>query len=247
MSLALIPGIFVVILAPFGKHKKDKVSKLNFPKLYSSFIQPIKNFIKQDKWFLVLLFIAFYKLSDAYLGAMTMPFLVEQGYSKIEIATAIKTIGLMATILGSAVGGYLTYKVSMRVNLLVGEIIAMISNLPFLLLLKFHNVILLAVINGFENLTSAISNIALVAYISSVSKKKYTATYYAALTSFAMFGRSILSASSGITVSSLGWGNFFVFSALLSIPYFIIIYYFFFNKRLDSKLCCTNEKVCSRV
>ena len=197
----------------------------------ASYLNWYQTFIKEDKYILILLFIAVYKLSDAYLGAMTMPFLIEEGYSKIEIANAVKTIGLIATILGTAVGGYFTYRLSKGGALLFGEVLAMISNLPFLLLLKFHNLVLLAIVNGFENFASAISNIALVAYISNLSKNKYAATYYAVLTSFAMFGRSILSASSGFAVSSLGWCNFFILSALLSIPCFIIMYYLFFKNK----------------
>ncbi len=158
-----------------------------------------------------------------------MPFIMEAGYSKIEIANAVKSLGLIAALIGTGIGGYLVLKFKPGINLFFAEILAMISNLPFILVnILPKNLYLLAVVNGFENLTSTISNIALIAYISNLSKNKYAATYYAILTSITAVGRTILSSSSGWLVLNVGWNNFFVFSAFLSLPSLICIYLLFF-------------------
>jgi PAT family beta-lactamase induction signal transducer AmpG len=47
---------------------------------------------------LVLAFIVFYTLGDAFAGAMANPFYVKVGFSKVEIATVTKAFGLGATL-----------------------------------------------------------------------------------------------------------------------------------------------------
>jgi len=162
---------------------------------------------------------------------MTTPFLLDTGYSKIDIANAVKSLGQIGTLAGVAIGGWLALKIKPGINLFFAEVLAMLSNLPFVLInILPKNLYLLAFVNGFENLTSSISNIAIVAYISNLSKNKYAATYYAILTSITAIGRTIISSSSGFLAEYIGWNNFFVVSSLLSIPSLICIYLLFFKK-----------------
>ena len=224
MGLALVPGAVIGLFAP-----SEMEGKKTNQSLQQSFVEPFKMFLSTKKWYLILVLVGLYKLSDAYLGAMTMPFIMEAGYSKIEIANAVKSLGLIATLIGTGIGGYLVLKFKPGINLFFAEMLAMISNLPFVLVnILPKNLYLLAVVNGFENFTSVISNIALIAYISNLSKNKYAATYYAILTSITAVGRTILSSSSGWLVVNVGWNNFFVFSAFLSLPSLICIYLLFF-------------------
>ena len=54
----------------------------------------------------VLLFIiATYRLTDIIMGPMAMPFYIDMGYSKSEIGAIVKTVALVASILGFFVGG----------------------------------------------------------------------------------------------------------------------------------------------
>ena len=209
----------------------DENSERKNISLQQSFALPFKMFLKTENCYLIVVLVALYKLSDAYLGAMTTPFLLDSGYSKIDIANAVKSLGQIGTLAGVAIGGWLALKVKPGINLFFTEVLAMLSNLPFILInILPKNLYLLAVVNGFENLTSSISNIAIVAYISNLSKNKYAATYYAILTSIIAVGRTIVSSSSGFLAESVGWNNFFIVSSLLSLPSLICIYLLFFKK-----------------
>ncbi|MFM8186793.1 MAG: AmpG family muropeptide MFS transporter, partial [Alphaproteobacteria bacterium] len=47
---------------------------------------------------------------------------------------------------------------------------------------------------------------------------KFTSTQYALFSSIASISRSFLSSFSGFYANYLGWSNFFIFSAILSLP-----------------------------
>ena len=228
MGLVILPTALVTIMA--SKIPDENSERKNIS-LQQSFALPFKMFLKTENCYLIVVLVALYKLSDAYLGAMTTPFLLDSGYSKIDIANAVKSLGQIGTLAGVAIGGWLALKIKPGINLFFTEVLAMFSNLPFILInILPKNLYLLAVVNGFENLTSAISNIAIVAYISNLSKNKYAATYYAILTSIIAIGRTIVSSSSGFLAESVGWNNFFIISSLLSLPSLICIYLLFFKK-----------------
>ena len=229
MGIALIPGGIIAIFAPQiadTKQTKDRVKIL---------FTHIEGFLRNQNGLSILILIAFYKLSDAYLGIMTMPFMIEAGYSKIEIAKASKIFGVIATLVGTGIGGLLVLKFSLRSMLFFTEILAMLSNLPFIILnMAEKNLTLLSTINGFENMTSVMSNVAIIAYISKLSKNKYATTYSAILTSIITLGRTVISSSSGWLVETVGWNYFFVISSLLSLPSLIIIYLILFYNKSDA-------------
>ena len=71
-------------------------------------VEPFADFLRRNGAAtppLILLFIMLYKLGDALLGAMANPFYVELGFTKTEVATVVKTYGLVATLAGGLLGG----------------------------------------------------------------------------------------------------------------------------------------------
>ena len=53
----------------------------------------------------ILVFIAVYRISDITLGIMAMPFYIDMGYTKTQIADVSKLFGMFMTIFGAAAGG----------------------------------------------------------------------------------------------------------------------------------------------
>ncbi|MCW5698674.1 MAG: MFS transporter, partial [Rhodospirillales bacterium] len=66
--------------------------------LYAAAILPFVEFVGRRGWLAVLLFIMLYKFGDAVLGAMKVPFFLEIGFTKTEIAEVVKLFGTAATI-----------------------------------------------------------------------------------------------------------------------------------------------------
>lgn len=84
---------------------------------------------------------------------------------------------------------------------------------------------LFIVVVSVENFISGMATTALVAYISALCNKSYTATQYALLSSVMGASRDIFSSTSGVVAEFLGWKLFFIISALMSLPSLIIIWF----------------------
>ncbi|MDJ1288034.1 MAG: MFS transporter [Candidatus Midichloria mitochondrii] len=234
VALFLIPGALAALAygEPSLLRRSRKVYSNFIAWLRHSFADPFIEFIKQRNWFVIICLVLLYKLSDAYIGMLTTPFLMDIGFSRVEIASIIKLYGFLTTIVGMFIGGYLIAKYqNMGFILVLGLILQCVSNLVFVVQASYGNdpSVLIAVISV-ENFCSGLSNASLVAYISTVVKKEFAATHYAILSSLAVVGRTVISSSAGFVVSILGWINFFYFSALLSLPAFICLYYLYYRK-----------------
>ncbi|WHA05031.1 MFS transporter [Candidatus Bandiella numerosa] len=236
LSLFILPCIVVVYFSDDKIRYNEEKRKLNYKIWFgNNFIEPIKILITIPKFALVLTTVAFYKASDAYLDTMAIPFLMDIGFSKNDIAGVAKICGIIGVIIGTFIGGILITKTQFKFNLIFAEILASITNLQFLIFLTIkNNIVVLGVINLIESISYGMSNIILITYMSSLCNKKYIATHYAILISFSGLVRLFLSPTSGFVVETYGWYNFFVVSSLLSIPSLFCIYLlYWYNKRLS--------------
>jgi MFS transporter, PAT family, beta-lactamase induction signal transducer AmpG len=220
MALAIIPVSIITLFAPDPKNTKAQIKDKDYLSWCKNhLIAPFKNFISNDKWLIILVFIMIYKLGDAFAGIMTNPFLIELGFTKSEIAIIVKSFGLAATLFGAFFGGLLASKYSIIKSLLIAGVLQLLTNFIFCIqALIGHNNLFLAVTIGAENFAGGMGTIIFIAYISRLCHINYTATQYALLSSFAAFSRTWFSASSGWFADKLDWVNFFIFSAILAIP-----------------------------
>ncbi|MBL6664472.1 MAG: MFS transporter [Rickettsiales bacterium] len=213
-------GATILIMFFAEETRKNFTIEKNFSDWFSVYvIDPFVDFSKHRKWFLILIFVILFKLSDAFAGNLTLPFLREIGFSKIEIASIVKTFGLFATLFGVFVGGVLVKKYSIYNTLWIAVVAQMLSNLAFCYLAKIgYDTHSLYWVIFIENFSGGIGDAVFVAYLSSLCNINYSATQYALLVSCATFSRSVLTSLSGVVVTDFGWYNFFIISALLSIP-----------------------------
>ncbi|MCU0893262.1 MAG: MFS transporter, partial [Rhodospirillales bacterium] len=62
--------------------------------IYAAAVQPIVEFLGRRHWLAILAFVALYKFGDAVLAVMKVPFFLEIGFSKTEIAEVVKLFGV---------------------------------------------------------------------------------------------------------------------------------------------------------
>jgi MFS transporter, PAT family, beta-lactamase induction signal transducer AmpG len=168
---------------------------------------------------LILLFTVLYKLGEAVAGTMSNPLYVLIGFTKVEIATVAKIYGVAATLAGVAVGGILVARLGVLRALLVSGVLQMLSNLMYVMqVLVGHDVAVLALTIGTENLTNGMGSAAFVAYLSGLCNVAFTATQYALLTSLASIGMNLVSASGGFLADQLGWITFFLIATVACLP-----------------------------
>ena len=176
---------------------------------------------------IIVAFIGTYRLTDYAEGAMTLPFFHDHGYSNEQIAWVVKIVGLSVSVLGVFIGGLLVAKWGLLRSLAAGSILMMCSSSGFLGLATTHTPTLLGLglANGLNNLAIAIQGTVFIAYLSSLTSQKYTATQYALFSSlYALTGKT-MEGFSGFVSHAAGYQLFFVYTGSLSIPALLLLYW----------------------
>jgi MFS transporter, PAT family, beta-lactamase induction signal transducer AmpG len=178
---------------------------------------------------LLLLLVGTYRLTEYAMGSMVNPFYIDHGYSLGQIATVVKVLGLSISLVGVVVAGALVARRGIRVALILGSLMIIVSNLGFALLATTAGPTIagLALVNGVDNLAQALHGTALIAFLSSLTSAKYTATQYALFSSFYALGGKILEGTSGFVVDAIGYAHFFVYTASLSLVPLLLIWWLF--------------------
>jgi len=175
---------------------------------------------------LILAFMCVYRLTEFAMGSMANSFYIDHGYTLEQIGTVVKLCGLPASLLGVVLGGALVARIGLPRSLLAGSVLIMSSNLGFSLLATTHAPVLLGLgaVNGLDNLAQGVHGTALIAFLSSLTSPRYTATQYALFSSvYALLGK-ILEGYSGRVVDVIGYPDFFLYTAALSIPGLVLLF-----------------------
>ncbi len=192
--------------------------------LWAACVCPFLEFTERRGWFLVLLFILLYNFGDAVLGVMKVPFFLETGFSKTEIAEVAKLFGFVATVMGGLIGGVVVARLGIMRGLLVCGVAMALSNLVFVLQAWVGpDLGVLALTVSVENITTGMGMTAFVAYMSSLCNVAYTATQYALLTSLMAMGRTVLSSGSGWLAEQVSWPTFFVLTTIAAAPGLLLL------------------------
>ena len=234
MSLGAIIGMIAILCSkePAQNEKKAQISysgplRKRIKKfLLTAVYDPFKDFMRKSDWGIILLFIFFYRMSDAYMGPMAYPFYDDMGFSKREIASITKIYGVAATIGGTLLGGIVVNRLGLIRALLVCGVLQGVSNLVFVAqAYAGHNVYMLMATVAVENISGGMGTAAFVAYLSSLCNVAYTATQYALLSSLMSFARDVFASTSGFLAGSVSWGSFFVITTLMALPGMLVLLY----------------------
>ncbi len=185
---------------------------------------PLREFFARPGWLAILLFILLYKLGDSVLAVMKVPFFLELGFSKTEIAEVVKAFGVVPLIAGGFLGGVVLARFGIHRGLLACGVAMAVSNLIFIALARAGpDPAVLALAVAVENATTGMGTTAFVAYLSSLCNIAYTATQYALLTSLMGLSRITLSAGAGWLADRMDWVSFFVLTTLAALPGLVLL------------------------
>jgi PAT family beta-lactamase induction signal transducer AmpG len=200
-------------------------------------LAPFRDFARHPGWVGILVFVLVYKMADAVAGHYAGPLYLSLGFSKIEIASISKVFGVIATIVGVALGGTLVYRYGTFKTLLIGALLQMASNAMYVVqAVSGHDLAVLTVTIAVENIAGGIGSAAFVAYLSALCSRAYTATQYALLSALAAFARNFFVSAGGAVAEWLGWFWFFVFSIGLPLPGLVLLAWLMFRARSPGDL-----------
>jgi PAT family beta-lactamase induction signal transducer AmpG len=195
-------------------------------------LAPFRDFTRHPGWVGILVFVLLYKMADAVAGHYAGPLYLSLGFSKIEIANISKVFGIIATMVGVALGGSLVYRFGTYKTLLIGALLQMGSNAMYVVQsLVGHDLTVLTATIAFENIAGGIGSAAFVAYLSALCSRTYTATQYALLSALAAFARNFVVSAGGAVADWFGLLWFFVFSIGLPLPGLVLLAWLMFRGR----------------
>lgn len=213
MAAAMLVGVFATYFAD-EPHVEERPPQT----LREAFTKPLADFFSRQGAIGILAFILLYKIGDTIASEMTMPFYIQLGFTKTEIAGVVKVFGIWSTIAGGLVGGALMLRIGLQRSLWVFGILQALSTAAFAWLAQMGaHLGALTVIISFENLTAGMGTAAYAAFMATLTNKRFTATQYALLTSFMGFSR-FAAAPTGFIAEKFGWQTFFTFCAVAAIP-----------------------------
>ena len=192
-----------------------------------TWVVPVKDFFGRygahTAWLLLAL-IGLYRISDIVLGVISNVFYADMGFSKIEIANAVKTYGVVIGIVGGFLGGILATRWGVMRCLFWGAVMAALTNLAFVALAQAgHNLPLMYAVVSADNLAAGFASAAFVAFLSSLVNVSFTATQYALFSSLMTLLPKSLGGYSGGMVDALGYPGFFVVTSLMGLPVIALV------------------------
>ena len=190
-----------------------------------------------------LALVVLYKIGDAFALSLSTPFLIKGvGFTQTEVGLANKTVGLLMTIVGAIVGGFVLLRVRLSSALIGFGVLQLVSNLGYyalavlgagahgsMLLPAFDLFVvrlpeptsidtLLLVALSLDNFAGGMGTAALVALLMSLCGARFSATHYALLSAFASLGRVFIGPLAGVLAEEFGWPTFFLVSLVVGVP-----------------------------
>ncbi|OCC23061.1 MFS transporter [Croceicoccus estronivorus] len=208
---------------------------------YRALILPLTDIVGRLGWatILVLGLVLTYRITDTIWGTFAYPFyLGELAYSKEEVAVASKFFGVGALMFGVALGGVLFTYIGRMAVMTLGALTAALTNLLYADLSVGGAVMaagskaigftwlvehlggderlakLMFAIAG-ENVAGGIAGAALVAYLSSITSKKYSAVQYALLSSLTFLVGTLGRGALGKMIETRGYYDVFILTTVI--------------------------------
>jgi len=192
-------------------------------------VGPFIAFFRAHGWLALVMLaaISLFRLPDFLMGPMANPFYIDLGLTKQTVAAVRGSIGLIATFVGVAAGGFCSVKLGYMRTLIIGGILQAAATAAYAALAFVGaGIPVFAAVMAGDNFSLSFAAVALVAYMSSLTNLGYTATQYALLSSTYVWLGKILKGFSGAAVQRLstthglihGYGIFFIACGLTGVP-----------------------------
>ncbi len=211
--------------------------------LYGALVSPLGELVGRLGWGVLIIFgmILTYSLVFNLWSSFAFPFYLDYlHYSKDEVAFASKLFGIIMTMVGVSLAGYLFLRIGRLPTMLVGAILPIFGNFIYADLADggahidavAHLLGLNTLMGAFgfddrmtrlllsitaENISTGIAGAAFVAYVSGIVSKKYTAVQYALLSSLTFLIGSLGRGIAGEAFDLYGYAQVFRWTAAVGL------------------------------
>ena len=182
-------------------------------------VEPLREFLSRPGAFVVLAFVALFKLDEAMAGVMAAPFYRSLGFDRAAIAIANFLPSLAAVLAGTALGGLLVARLGVgRALLLTGLIQSTAMGFYVVLAYAPGQVHLLYATVFIESFAGGLADAAFIAYLSGLCSTAFTATQYALLSSVAAIALRTIGGLTGFLAEAVGFQVFYMICTAAAWP-----------------------------
>ncbi|WP_242186926.1 MFS transporter [Sphingomonas sp. CARO-RG-8B-R24-01] len=211
--------------------------------LYVALVAPLAELCGRLGWgvLVVIGLILSYALCYNVWASFAFPFYLDfLHYSKDEVAFASKIFGIVMTIVGISLGGYLFVRIGRMPTVLIGAVLPIFGNFLYAdlaeggasidavahllafdrfaaLLGSDARMVRLLMTISVENISTGIAGAAFVAYLSGIVSKRYTAVQYALLSSLTFLIGSLGRGIAGEAIDRIGYAAVFRYTAVVGL------------------------------
>lgn len=200
-------GVLATLAAP--REPPPETTEAPAPGLRHAVIDPIRAFFRHPSAWLILAFVALFKLGEAMAGIMTAPFFRAGDFDSTAIA-GTGLFSLAGTLAGITLGGVLVARIGVGRALLVtgwAQTLAMAMYVA-LSLTPGQHAVLYATVSA-EAFAQGLADAAFLTFLSALCSRAFAATQYALLSSVPALAIHTIGGVSGVMAQHLGWTWFY--------------------------------------
>jgi PAT family beta-lactamase induction signal transducer AmpG len=236
LALLFLPLAGVVLRSP------EPAAQLPSPRtLRQAVLDPLIDLFRRSGALPILLFLVLYKFGENLATALIRPFLIQKCYVPEDVGLATATVGLIALIAGTFIGGIATDKIGLTRSLWLFGAIQAVGFLGYIAVDQLtpgtpcaggvvgavvqpasHRVVMLLSI-AVENFCQGMATGAFGVMLLRMTQKQFSATQYALFSSIFAVGRILAGPIAGFTADALGWTPFYLLATAASIPGLLLL------------------------
>ncbi len=223
-SFAAIAVSFVPFMGVTLKAPEPDVPPAPPGTLRDAVWEPLVGFFRQARALEIAAFLFFYKFADNLASALVSPFLGQLGYDPYDIGIAQGTIGIVATIAGTFLGGIISIPMGVGRALWIFGFFQAISNLGYVAIAEVGvNRAVMYTAAAIEAATSGMGTGAFGVFLLRLTQRRFSATQYALFSSIFALGRTFAGPPAGALVDAIGWRDFFLLTVPVAIPGLLLL------------------------
>jgi MFS transporter, PAT family, beta-lactamase induction signal transducer AmpG len=185
---------------------------------------PFVGFLARHRSLEILAFVVLYKLADNLSQSLIGPFLIQTGFNDFDVGVARTTIGQVASIGGTVLGGVLTGPMGLGRALWVFGLLQLSANLGYAAIAQVGpNRLLMYGAHAFELGSSGLAQGAFGVLLLRLTQKRFSATQYALLSSLFSLPRILAGPITGVLADAMGWRDFFILTVFFGIPGLVML------------------------
>lgn len=237
IALALL--LSLILLALF----RDRLKNLIFKDKESFYSRAFYDYINRDHMSVAIAFIILMRTGESALSCMVAPFMVDLGL-KVHFGWLSGAIGLPFSIIGALTGGFFISRLSLKKIMWPFLLAQNLTNLVYAALalhLKDYvilntgaetttyignlNLFIVAIVHAFDQFAGGLGTSILMVFLMRTCTDQFKAAHYAIGSGLMNISAVFAGVASGFLAERLGYGLFFGFTFLLSIPGMCLICY----------------------